>query len=40
MSVIIDERKLNLYRYMVDSGMRTLEQIPEPYRTALNDSPA
>jgi hypothetical protein len=26
---------LNLYRYMVDNGMKTLADVPEPYQSML-----
>ncbi|SKC59272.1 hypothetical protein SAMN02194393_01668 [Maledivibacter halophilus] len=32
----MDERKLRLYRFMLDNEMRNIEQIPEPYRSELS----
>lgn len=31
----MDERKLKLYQYMLTTGKITLDQIPEPYYTAI-----
>lgn len=31
----MDERKLRLYEFMVFSGFKTLEEIPEPYQSEL-----
>jgi len=31
----IDERKLRLYRYMLRVGKITIDEVPEPYKTAL-----
>lgn len=28
---------LNLYRYMVDNGMKTLSEVPEPYKQMLKN---
>ena len=28
---------LNLYRYMVDNGMKQLSDVPEPYQSMLRD---
>jgi hypothetical protein len=28
---------LNLYRYMLDNGMKTLSEIPEPYQRMLRE---
>ena len=28
----MDERKLRLYKFLVDNGRMTLEQVPESYR--------
>lgn|GEM_PF-2953446 len=32
----MDERKLRLYKFLLDMGRTTLDDIPEPYRTALS----
>ena len=31
----IDERKLRLYKFLVDEGRRNIEDIPEPYNAEL-----
>lgn len=31
----MDERKLRLYKMLLDNGRMILEDIPEPYRTEL-----
>ena len=33
--VIIDQRKLRLYKYKVDTGMMTIDQVPEPYQAEI-----
>ena len=33
----MDERKLRLYKFLLDMGRVTLEDIPEPYRTEINE---
>ena len=32
----MDDRKLRLYKFLVDNGRMTLEQVPESYRSELN----
>lgn len=32
----MDEKKLRLYKFLLDLGRITLENIPEPYRTELS----
>lgn len=32
----MDERKLALYKWMVEVGKTTIEKVPEPYREALS----
>ena len=34
----MDERKLRLYKFLLDMGRTTLEDIPEPYKAALTPS--
>lgn len=31
----MDERILRIYRFLLDMNRLTLQQVPEPYRTAL-----
>ena len=33
---MLDERKLRLYKFLVENGRMTLEEVPEPYRSELN----
>lgn len=33
----MNQAKLNGYRILVQSGRRTIEEIPEPYQQALRD---
>jgi hypothetical protein len=32
----MDERKLRLYKLLLDNNRITLDEIPEPYKTALS----
>ena len=33
----MDERKLRLYKFLLDYGRITIEGVPEPYKTALTN---
>jgi hypothetical protein len=32
---MIDERKLRVYRYLVEIGRMTIDEVPEPYKGAI-----
>lgn len=32
---MIDERMLRIYKFLIQMGRLTVEQVPEPYRTAI-----
>ena len=34
----LDKRKLRLYKFMIDSGRKTIDEIPEPYKSAIESA--